>query len=319
MRHGLRAALTFCVALGGCSWDASLAAQKSENADASSPSCAFTTDTPLATRDAGTPIANGSAAAISVLTWNLDWFQDPSEGPSDDRAQYRAVRETLADSHATLIALEEVASEPAFERLLHDLPDYAGVLSGYAWTQRTALLWNRQRFELSAAHAISGLDDAGRPPLQVSLRNRADESVWLVVVVHAKAQADTASHERRVQLSRGLHDYLAAQHPGAATLVLGDFNDRLSGSITRGAESPYRNFVDDPHYFAATLGLDAASAPESSYAWGSTIDHILVSDALAPLVNDSSVNVLREELLSAYPTYQETVSDHFPVEVTLQP
>jgi hypothetical protein len=27
-----------------------------------------------------------AAGGLGVLTWNLDWFQDPSEGPSDDAA-----------------------------------------------------------------------------------------------------------------------------------------------------------------------------------------------------------------------------------------
>lgn len=265
----------------------------------------------MVTRDSG-------SARISVLTWNLDWFQDPSEGPSDDAAQYAAVRDVLADSDADVIALEEIASEPAFDHLLADLPAYAGVLSGYDWTQKTALLWRAAVFELASARAISGLDDAGRPPLEVGLREAERGSSLLVVVIHAKAQADSESRDAREQLAQGLKAHLDAAHAAAPLIVLGDFNDRLDGSITEGAASPYRTFVADAHYATPTLRLDAASARESSYSWGATIDHIIVSDELAARVDESSIDVRRQELLARYPDFTQTVSDHFPVTLALR-
>jgi endonuclease/exonuclease/phosphatase family metal-dependent hydrolase len=264
-----------------------------------------------AARDAG-------ASRVAILTWNLNWFQDPTEGPSDDAKQYAAARDILADANADLIALEEIASEPAFDRLLADLPEYAGVLSGYDWTQKTALLWRATLFELASARAISGLDDAGRPPLEVSLRDKARAAPLLVVVIHAKAQADAASHDARERLAQGLKAHLDAEHATMPSIVLGDFNDRLSGSITQDAESPYRAFVDDARYATPTLRLDAASARESSYSWGATIDHIIVSDELAARVDEMSIDVRRQELLERYPDYTDTVSDHFPVTLALQ-
>jgi endonuclease/exonuclease/phosphatase family metal-dependent hydrolase len=252
------------------------------------------------------------------MTWNLDWFQDPTEGPKDDAAQYAAARETLAASGASMIALEEIASEPAFDRLLADLPDYAGVLSGYDWRQKTALLWRASAFELTSARAVSGLDDAGRPPLEITLRDKAYGETFLFVVIHAKAQEDANSRDTREHLAQGIKAHLDADHAATPLVLLGDFNDLLSGSITQGAESPYRAFVDDPHYATPTLRLDDASARESSYRWGATIDHIVVSDELAARVDDTSVDVLRDELLSRYPDATSTVSDHFPVTLALR-
>jgi endonuclease/exonuclease/phosphatase family metal-dependent hydrolase len=262
---------------------------------------------------------DAGAARISVLTWNLDWFQDPTEGPSDDALQYAAVRDILAASDADVIALEEIASEPAFDRLLGDLPAYAGVLSGYDWKQKTALLWRAAQFELVSARAISGLDDAGRPPLEVGLHEAQRDLALLVVVIHAKAQADTESRAAREQLAQGLKAHLDAEHAAAPLIVLGDFNDRLDGSITEGAASPYRVFVeDDAHYSTPTLRLDAANTRESSYSWGATIDHIIVSDELAAHVDESSIDVRRQELLARYPDFTTTVSDHFPVTLALR-
>lgn len=258
-----------------------------------------------------------AAAPFSVMTWNLEWFQDPDEGPADDAAQYVAVRDVLASSGMSLIALEEVASESAFERLLHDLPRYAGVLSGYAAQQKTALLWDEALLELHGLRAISGLDDAGRPPLEARLRVERDGSELLVVVVHAKAQADTASYMKRVHLAEGLKAHLDAEHPRVATILLGDFNDSLMGSILDGADTPYRPFLDDAAYAAPTRVLDEAGAKETSFATGATVDHIVISDELAPRVDPASVRVLRRTLLARYPDYLMRVSDHFPVTLAL--
>lgn len=255
--------------------------------------------------------------AFTVMTWNLEWFQDPSEGPMDDAAQYQAVRAILASERASVVALEEVSSEDAFERLLGDLPGQAGVLSGHAWTQKTALLWDSELLEVVHVRAIAGLDDAGRPPLEVKLRRRWDGGELLVVVVHAKAQADATSQAKRTRFAEGLKRHLDDQHAHAPSLVLGDFNDLLVGSLLAGHDSPYRAFLDDREFAAPTRALNAPGATENSYAFGDSVDHILVGGELAAQVDTASLNVLRDELLARYPSFTETVSDHFPVTIRL--
>jgi endonuclease/exonuclease/phosphatase family metal-dependent hydrolase len=251
------------------------------------------------------------------MTWNLEWFQDPNEGPTDDAGQYGAVRDILASSSKTLVALEEVASEDAFDHLMLDLRRYAGALSGYAWTQKTALLWDSTRFELVRARAISGLDDAGRPPLEVRLRDKRDQRELVVVVVHAKAQADSASYDKRANLARGLKAHLETALGPASTIVIGDFNDLLLGSITDGADTPYRPFLDDPAYAAPTRVLNQPQAMETSFATGATVDHVIVDRELAARVDPASVDVMRNELLARYPRYTSTISDHFPVTLAI--
>jgi endonuclease/exonuclease/phosphatase family metal-dependent hydrolase len=256
---------------------------------------------------------------LIVMTWNLHWFLHPSEGPTDDAEQYRAVHAVIAGSGSSLVALQEVASETAFDRLLADSPDYAGLLSGHDWIQRTALLWLRDDFELISARPVSGLDDAGRPPLEVALRSRADGTRWTIIVLHAKAQADAASHATRTRFADGLSLHLRRQTPLQRHIVLGDFNDMLQGSITDGASTPYGPFIDDTERFATpTRVLNAAQADERSHAWGATVDHIVLSADLGPRVTAGSVDVLREELLPRYPRFIETVSDHFPVVLMLE-
>ena len=291
-----------------------LAQERRACAPPAAPGAASVTDLP---RDDAAVALGAARTPLSVMTWNLQWFQDPGEGPADDAAQYGAVRDILATSGMGLIALQEVASEGAFERLEHDLPRYAGVLSGFAWTQKTALLWDAARLELMSSRAISGLDDAGRPPLQVRLRDKRDGRELLVVVVHSKAQADAASYDKRAHLAQGLKAHLDAEHHATPTIVIGDFNDLLIGSITAGADTPYRPFLDDPAYATPTRALDEEGAKETSFAHGATVDHVIVSAELGNAVDPASVDVLRSELLARYPSYTSTVSDHFPVTLTI--
>jgi endonuclease/exonuclease/phosphatase family metal-dependent hydrolase len=269
-------------------------------------------------RGAGSAGGGAAATSLQVMTWNLDWFGDAGEGPSDDAAQYAAVRDILRAAAADVIALQEVASPIAFARLVSELPGRAGVLSAYDWTQKTALVWNAARFELVSQSALAGLPDAGRPPLEVTLRRTPSGEALLVVVIHAKAQADAASHATRARFAEGLKAHLDAEHADVPLCVLGDFNDALIGSITRGADTPYRAFVDDARRYALpTRALDAPGAAESSYAWGPTIDHVVVSDELAPGVDAAGAEVLRDELLAGYPDFTARVTDHFPVVLRL--
>lgn len=312
------ACLSLALAFGGaCAWrETDAEADAARTAAESSDTCGRV--------DAGNgterELDSAARHPLTVMTWNLEWFQDPGKGPQSDTRQYAVARAVLASSGAALIALEEIASEAAFDRLLTDLKGYNGVLSGYDWTQKTALLWSERDFELHSARALHGLDDAGRPPLRVVLTHKPDGHAWLVVVVHAKAQADDASHAQRVRFAAGLAAQLMAEEePPTTRILLGDLNDMLEGSITSGMSTPYAAFVDDPAYITPTRALNGGQVQELSYAWGATVDHILVSRDLAPQIAADSVNVLRDELLARYPDFIDEVSDHFPVTLTLRP
>lgn len=245
------------------------------------------------------------------------WFQDPTRGPSDHERQYRAVLEVLSNTAPDIVALQEIASEDAFERLQRDLPQMAGVLSGYSWVQKTGLLWNAERFELVRARAITGLQDAGRPPLAVLLRSKARHTELLAIVIHAKADAEPSSYAQRVEFARGLKRQLDAQAQAAPIALLGDFNDLLSSSLLPDAPSPYQEFVEDRAYAAPTRDLDRAPEHETSYATGASVDHIIVSAELADRASAADTNVLRDELLPHFPRFAQTVSDHFPVTLQL--
>ena len=269
--------------------------------------------------DAGTAAASGDAGpaasalpAFSVVTWNLEWFQHPENGPSDEPRQFQGALTALSHIDADVLALQEISDRARFADLLAALPGYAAVITEFDWPQQLALLYRTAEFELTATAAIEGLADAGRPPLRAELRARSNGARLVVVVVHAKAGGRESDWQTRERLAVGLHEQLAATHTeDAALIVLGDLNDRLSTSTVAGRPSPYAGFVDDPSYAAPTAALE--TGPETSTAWGQTVDHILVGEELTPQLRDDSANVLRDELLSQNPDLLAAVSDHVPV------
>jgi exonuclease III len=261
---------------------------------------------------------SGSEHDIRVMAWNVDWFQDPAHGPRDESSQYQGVKRVLQAFPMAIIGLVEVASEASFYRLVGDLSGYAGVLSTYRQSQKTGLLYATSLFDLEGSRPLSALTTAGRPPLEVSLRYKSSGKVLLVVVVHAKAYADLRSYRERERFSTKLKAYLDDKRADVPLIVLGDFNDLFYNSITPDMLSPYQNFVDDPKYLTATRQLNIAPNGEKSGRWGSTIDHIILSDELAPHLVNGSVDVVQREMKGRFTAFTRKISDHYPVTLTLR-
>lgn len=251
---------------------------------------------------------------LALLTWNIEWFQDPARGPADDARQLEAVHDVLAQARADLAGLQEIAMPARLRELLEPMPEYALAISSYEWPQQTALLYRPAQFALIAVRMITGLDDAGRPPLEVELL-AADGSALTVIVLHAKAGADAASWQRRERFAAGLKRHLDARRGASQVIVLGDFNDGFTRSIAAERPSPYALFAAGSGYRAPTAALEGGAEP--STVWGETVDHVLLSDALARRVDPESIDVLRDELLARDPRFFDDVSDHAPVVLRL--
>lgn len=133
-----------------------------------------------------------------------------------------------------------------------------------------------------------------------------------VIVIHAKAGADKASYDRRKFDAQVLKDSIEAHYGNDRIILLGDYNDRLFGSITVGQPSAYESFVsENEKYTALTYSLDEAgktSFPGSS----GMIDHILISNHLLPAYLGGSGQI--EPANSYISPYDKVVgSDHLPV------
>jgi endonuclease/exonuclease/phosphatase family metal-dependent hydrolase len=249
------------------------------------------------------------ALARSIVTWNLQWFLDPTRGPSDDARQLEGARAALVALAPDLLAVQELSSEAALGALLEGTALRAAAITAFEWPQQLAIACS-ERLLPRGSRVLDALTSAGRAPLEVELEDRATGARVIAIAVHAKAYADADSHRERRELAEGLHAHVQARWPDRAVIVLGDFNDGLTRSIVEGEPSPYAAFVTDPRWAAPTAALERADAPR---AW---LDHVIVSDELAPRLGPEpaarlTLSALGVELSAA------SVSDHAAIRVVI--
>ncbi len=284
--------------------------------------------------DATLPSPNASATqearepndTFDVGSWNVEWFGDPSNGPANDDVQLANATAMIAGADVDVWGLAEIVDERSWSRLVTGVRGYTGVLASdrivtdgrrfYAPTeQKLAVLFRSATWSMRSARVILTEFDsefAGRPPLEVHLREKAARGAELVlIVVHMKARADRASWQRRARAARALKTYLDRTYPDASVMVVGDWNDGLDRSITGGELSPYAEFVRDGAQYRFTSQALAARGQSSMSGNGTMVDHHLVSNELAALEMPGSAQVLRPG--TAIRNFRSSTSDHFPV------
>ena len=274
--------------------------------------------------------ALGTPSTLDVVTWNLLHFGASNSGPTDEALQMARVRDVILGTDADLWAVQEVTSATAFAGLLELLPGYGGLLANDPSVQggaesygdgelKVGLVYKRAAVEVGEARIVlAGLayEFAGRPPLEVRVRWLAGAGGGapqdaVVLVLHAKADTQAESWERRRAAAVGLAAYLDATWPDRPVLAPGDWNDDLDESIVPGRDTPYRVFLDAaPEWVFPTENLGAGGAT-SVVGFDDVIDHVLASDEAMAWYEAGSAQIHRVD--EHVPRYRETTSDHLPV------
>jgi endonuclease/exonuclease/phosphatase family metal-dependent hydrolase len=286
--------------------------------------------TPPAERPPVVVPAQGAPTTFDIATWNVLWFGQIGNGPTDENLQQLNVRDAMAGADLDAWGLQEVVNTDAFRRLVSGLAGYTGVLANDTTVQlgpqyysdfgnteqKVALIWRTSAASLQRARVILPERDfefAGRPPVEFQLRvtiGSATEDVS-VVVLHGKADTDTVSWRRRRDASLALKTWLDSAYTTRKVFVIGDFNDDLDQSITTGRASPYANFMaDTARWRAPTLALSQAGT-RTILAFPDAIDHHVVTRAAGLSLVTGSVGVIRLDTLIR--NYATTTADHLPV------
>ena len=274
--------------------------------------------------------AQGTAGTLDFATWNIEWFGDAANGPTNEALQQSNVRDVIAGADADIWGLEEVVSKSAFDTLVARLPGYAGILandssvvngpqyySDFSNTeQKVALVWKTSVATLRGAKIIltaSDYDFAGRPPMEVQLTTTLNGVTQdlVVIVLHMKSGADATSWQRRQNAGNALKSYLDTTYPTQKVIVLGDWNDDVDTSILAGSPTPYASIVADSARYRYPLKAlsDAGQTSEVNYA-GSLIDqHLVTNELLADYVAGSGEVFRADQYVTSYCT---TTSDHYP-------
>ncbi len=274
----------------------------------------------------------GTPTTFEVATWNLLFFGAANSGPVNDSLQLARVRDVILGTDADLWGVQEVSRGAAFAQLVSQLPGYGGLLVNDpavpngadhydSFELKVGLIFKRSTIEIVGARVIlTELEPAfaGRPPLEVKARLTLGGAVRdvVIIVLHAKANAQVSSWERRAAAALGLKEYLDTAWAGDPVFVPGDWNDDVDESITPGRDTPYRTFVDAADWAFPTAELSAAGAV-SILGFPDVIDHILASDETMAWYSPGSASVYRVD--EYIPRYEETTSDHLPVLVRFSP
>lgn len=264
----------------------------------------------------------GLDSTLDIACWNINWFGDTQYGPSNEVLQFNNVSNVLKNTDFDIISLEEVSDATAWSNLQNQLPNYGAAISTYSATQKTALLFKKDFFELIDSKPILtetqfNYNFASRPPLFVTLRyTKLHHDTLYCIVLHMKAQSESdqagqqLSYNRRKGAGDALRNWLASNLSGKKYVVLGDWNDDLYTSIFNSQVSPYKSYLDNNYFFATRLLTDQAKHTTNSGS--AVIDHQLVSDSMRIFYIDSTVRVF-DQVKSYISSYATTTSDHFPV------
>ncbi len=275
---------------------------------------------------------------LRIVNWNIEWFGNGIQ--HDPSVQTAGVRTVLSGLGADVYALCEVVSADSLAAVVDDLPgEYDFVLSpygsladgpadpDYAGAQKLALVYRTSSVRVTGSRALmQGSSDAyynfasGRFPFLVNAEVRGRDGGWRSVqflVLHAKAMSDYTSCQRRRWGALQMKDTLDRYFSNLALIILGDYNDDLDASICSGdAPTAYAAFVSDStdanHYRAVTLPLSRTGV-SSINGYSSLIDHVIVSNEVAGAYVSGSARVLREEVESIVPDFEDAVSNHYPV------
>ncbi|MFQ3597399.1 MAG: endonuclease/exonuclease/phosphatase family protein [Chloroherpetonaceae bacterium] len=253
---------------------------------------------------------------FEAVTWNIEWFGSPTNGPQDRDLQLRNAARVIRTIDADLYALQEISDNTYFRGLLDTLGSgWKGFVAPIVQTQRTAYIYKTSTIDsVSAGFTFTTGDWAnGRWPYEFVFDATINGITKRIhaVNIHGKATQDNPiqDYNRRVADSQQLKAWSDANRPTQNLIILGDYNDDVDVSTVNNLPSPYANFVNDSlNYKVVTKSLSLRRL--QSQTSGEMIDHIMISNELYGVHMDSTERV---ENPSYVGSYLSTTSDHYPV------
>lgn len=301
----------------------------------------------IALRNGSTGGGNGDNGPLHVVTWNIEWFGNPSSGPSPESTQKARVKGIIQTLDADVYALQEIANESLMTELVNELPEYSWVFSTFVSggnntpgsSQKLGFIYKTSRVNRIASQALltnlhplynggnnSFVSDfptgspsqfwaSGRMPYMLTADVTIGGTTQRVyfIDIHAKASGGTTNQNRRRYDAQKLKDYIDSNLGNRNVILLGDYNDQMDFS-----NSPYNIYFNDnasnpgsdgEYYNALTRQLDING--ENTFVTSSSfLDHITITDELVDNYTSGSVKVHDEVVTS---DFTSRTSDHIPV------
>lgn len=266
---------------------------------------------------------------ITIANWNIEWFGDGKMFDGNLDKQETNAGKILKYLDADLYGLCEIVDTVRFGRMIRDnfSKEYNYKISSYLGAQKLAFLYNKNIFRNVTVRPFMGLSSAAyynfgnRYPYLLAADVAINGSQHHVdfVLLHAKANADITSYNRRVNASLELKDSLDHYFEGKYFFILGDFNDNFDKSICVGKQSPYQNFLDDKsNYECLTLPLKKQGNQSTLAFSNSVIDQQIISNKLLNWYSNASAKI-RTDVTNVIPNFKTgNTSDHYPITSVFQ-
>ncbi len=267
----------------------------------------------------------GNDTLLDIACWNVEWFGDANNGPTDEALQYNNIKALMLQTDFDILGMEEISNMTTYNNLSMETAiaaKYDTYISTFSATQKMGLFWKKSMFDIIGIATLNILTNeysnfATRPPLQVCLKTKGGTRVdtLYVIVIHMKANTgdDAAkydSYNRRQAAAAALKNYAEQSLVNKKYVIIGDWNDNLTVSIYNALPTPYQGLLTAGYTFPTKELTDAG---KKSYAFGSAmIDHIMQSKTLDSFYLKGSAKVF--DLAGNYiSNFSNNTSDHYPV------
>ncbi len=241
--------------------------------------------------------------SLDIVTWNVHDF------PYRGNESIVQIASLITKLNADIIALQEVVSRDAFNRLLAALPGYRGIIDAASDLNLAYLFKKDIRVNYNNVKILFCNDpfDFPRPPFCISFDQTGSKKI-ILVNIHLKCCDGAENIYRRKIALEKLKKYLDDSLASDRVILLGDFNDEIT---KESSENVFTSFLEDSlHYRFADLAIaDGNPSGWSFPGWPGDLDHFLITDEL--FNENYSVTCLRPDLCDSL--YTEYVSDHRPV------
>ena len=252
---------------------------------------------------------------IAIGTFNIAWLGDGRQDNTPRTTEeYRRIAETIKQTGADVLGLEEIENAAALDSVLVHLPGFERFVGTRGREQNVAVIYRRGIDVKVTGEYMPVAIREGRNRPGLVLQCKAGNFDWMMMVVHFKSTSrfDSTAEMRedsravRRQQAEKVRDWaqeIIAKNGEKDIIVVGDFNDyparTKDPTLTALVSSGILNF----------LTADMISCRNKNWK---VIDHIAVSSSARTRYIDGTLFMWN--VYDQYPEeVAEKISDHCPI------
>ena len=265
----------------------------------------------------------GTDTKLDIMSWNIEWF------PKDEYSTPDDVSSIIEALEPDIIAIQEIDDTTVFKDMVDAMPDYeysiySSYFMGLAYIYKPASVQVTSIYEIYTEYEY--WNTFPRSPLVMEFTYKGE--AFTLLNNHLKCCGDGEidmgnsddEEYRRYMAVELLEEWISMEKPNDRVILVGDLNDVLTDEA---ANNVFQFFLDTPaeYLFTDMLIAEGNDAYWSYPTWPSHLDHIMITDELFDAYSNSGSEcstILVDEAYSSYSDYDESVTDHRPVGLTLE-